>query len=65
MTWPFFKIYDADLNDHTFIKRLSAVAPNEIMRRDRMDFSISNTALRYAWVLLEKYNDSRNARKIL
>lgn len=60
----FLKTYDTELNDRTFVKRLSAVPPEEIARRGKTDFSTSNTALRYARVLLEKYNGARGGRKL-
>lgn len=60
----FIKTYDAELNDRNFVKRLSAIAPEEITRRGRMDFSTSNTSLRYARILLEKYNGSRGGKKL-
>lgn len=58
------KTYDMELNDRTFVKRLSTMAPEEITRRGRMDFSTNNTALRYARILLEKYNGSRGGKKL-
>ena len=38
--------------------------PEEITRRGRMDFSTSNTSLRYARILLEKYNGGRGGQKL-
>ena len=52
----FLKIYDTELNDRVFIKRLSDVDPDEIICRGRLDFSTNSTALRYARIFLEKYN---------
>jgi len=60
----FIKTYDSELNDRNFVKRLSTIDPEEIMRRGRMDFSTNNTALRYARVLLEKYNGARGGKKL-
>lgn len=60
----FLKTYDTELNDSTFIKRLSAVDPDEIIRRGKLDFSTNRTALRYARVLLEKYNGTRGGKKL-
>ena len=34
------------------------------IRRGRADFSTSNTALRFARVILEKYNGQRGGRKL-
>ena len=48
-----------------FIKRLSAVDPEEIIRRGKMDFSTNKAALRFARVILEKYNSQqRGGRKL-
>lgn len=60
----FIKTYDAELNDRNFVKRLSTIDPDEIMRRGRMDFSTNITSLRYARVFLEKYNGSRGGKKL-
>ena len=60
----FIKTYGSELNDRTFVKRLSTIAPEEVVRRGRMDFSTSNTALRYARIVLEKYNGSRGGKKL-
>lgn len=60
----FVKTYDTELDDHTFIKRLSAVDPDEINRRGRADFSTNNAALRFARVLLEKFNGQRGGKKL-
>ncbi len=60
----FIKTYDSELNDRNFVKRLSTIDPEEIMRRGRMDFSTNNTSLRYARVLLEKYNGARGGKKL-
>lgn len=60
----FVKTYDTELDDHAFIKRLSAVDPDEINRRGRADFSTNNAALRFARVLLEKYNGQRGGKKL-
>lgn len=60
----FIKTYDTELDDGAFIKRLSTVDPDEINRRGRADFSTNNAALRFARVLLEKYNGQRGGRKL-
>ena len=60
----FVKTYDTELNDRTFISRLSQAGPDEINRRGRADFSTSNNALRFARVILEKYNGQRGGRKL-
>lgn len=56
--------YGADLNDKIFVRRLSSMAPEEITRRGRLDYSTNNTALRYARILLERYNGARNTSKL-
>ena len=52
----FLKTYETELSDHTFIKRMSTVDPEEIIRRGKADFSTNKAALRFARVILEKYN---------
>lgn len=60
----FVKTYETELNDNTFSARLSQADPDEINRRGRADFSTNNTALRFARVILEKYNGQRGGRKL-
>lgn len=61
----FIKTYETELNDHTFVQRLSAVPPEEIVRRSKADFSTNNRALRCAKVLWDKYNSGcRGGRKL-
>ena len=60
----FLKTYDTELDNANFIKRLSTVDPEEIIRRGKLDFSTSSIALRYARVLLEKYNSQRRGKKL-
>lgn len=60
----FLKTYETELDDRAFIKRLSLVDPDEIIRRGKGDFSTGNTALRYARVILEKYNGQRGGKKL-
>ena len=49
----------------TFIKRLSAVDPEEIFRWGKVDFSTNKAALRFARVILSKYNSQqRGGRKL-
>lgn len=52
----FVKTYETELVDQTFIKRLSAIDPDEIIRRGKVDFSTNKAALRFARVILSKYN---------
>lgn len=60
----FIKTYDTELNDEMFLSRLSMIDPDEINRRGRADFSTNNAALRFARVILEKYNGQRGGRKL-
>lgn len=60
----FVKTYETEINDKTFVSRLSQADPDEINRRGRADFSTSSVALRYARVILEKYNGQRGGRKL-
>ncbi len=61
----FVKTYETELVDQIFIKRLSAVDPDEIIRRGKVDFSTNKAALRFARVILSKYNSQqRGGRKL-
>lgn len=61
----FLKTYEMELVDQTFIKRLSTVDPEEIIRRGKVDFSTNKAALRFARVILNKYNcQQRGGRKL-
>ena len=61
----FLKTYETELNDAAFIKRLSAVDPDEIIRRGKVDFSTNKAALRFARVIWDKYNGQhRGDRKL-
>ena len=60
----FLKTYGEELGDNAFVKRLSAVDPDEIIRRGKLDFSTKNESLRYAKVILEKYNSVRGGKKL-
>ena len=61
----FLKTYGAEMDDRLFIRQLSKVDPDEIIRRGKLDFSTNNNGLRYARVILEKYNSQRkNAKKL-
>lgn len=55
----FLKTYETDLEDRAFISQLSKVDPNEINQRGKLDYSTGNVALRYARLILEKYNGQR------
>ena len=59
------KTYETELDDDVFVKRLSTVDPEEILRRGRADFSTNKAALRFARVILGKYNSQqRGGRKL-
>ncbi|MBD5152031.1 MAG: hypothetical protein HDT16_05975 [Oscillibacter sp.] len=61
----FLKTYETELNDATFIQRLSTVDPDEIIRRGKVDFSTNKAALRFARVIWDKYNgQQRGGRKL-
>lgn len=60
----FVKTYGAEFSDKSFVKRLSKTDPEEINRRGRADFSTNSMALRFARVILEKYNGQRGGRKL-
>jgi len=55
----FLKTYEAELPDQTFIRRLSVVDPEEIIQRGKLDFSTNRAALRFARVILSKYNSQQ------
>jgi len=52
----FLKTYEPEVSDALFVRRLSKVDPEEIVRRGKLDFSTNRAALRYARVILDKYN---------
>ena len=60
----FVKTYGEDFTDRTFITKLSKVEPDEINRRGKADLSTSNGALKFARVILEKYNGKRGGKKL-
>ena len=61
----FIKTYETELVDQIFIQRLSAIDPEEIIRRGKVDFSTNKAALRFARVILSKYNSQqRGGRKL-
>lgn len=49
----FVKTYEAELHDRTFIRRMSAVSPEEIIRLGRIE---TDVGLRFARIILDKYN---------
>lgn len=60
----FLKTYGKELSDAVFVRRLSAVDPDEIIRRGRADVSTRNAPLRYARIILEKFNSCRGGKKL-
>lgn len=50
----FVKTYGLELSDRTFIRSMSAVGPDQILRQGRID---NNAALRYARIIWENYNE--------
>lgn len=61
----FIKTYETEMEDKVFISQLSRVDPEEIIRRGKLDFSTAKYALRFARVILEKYNAQRKEGKKL
>ena len=61
----FLKTYETELDDDAFIKRLSGVDPDEILRRGKADFSTNRAALRFARVIWDKYNSQRSGGRKL
>lgn len=61
----FVKTYETEMEDKVFISQLSRVDPEEIIRRGKLDFSTAKYALRFARVILEKYNAQRKEGKKL
>ncbi len=49
----FVKTYEAELSDRAFIRRMSIVGPEEIIRLGRIETDI---ALRFARIIRDKYN---------
>ena len=61
----FLKTYETQINDHSFITRFSAIAPEEIIKKARTDLSTSRNDLRCARSLLVKYNKAvRRGKKL-
>ncbi len=49
----FIKTYETELSDRAFIRRMSLVSPEEIIRLGRIE---TDVALRFARIILDKYN---------
>lgn len=49
----FVKTYESELNDRTFIRRMSLVTPEEIIHLGRAE---ADAGLRFARIILDKYN---------
>lgn len=52
----FFKTYGSEIKDANFIKRLSKYTPQELISAGKSDQSTSDMSLKFARVLLNKYN---------
>ena len=50
----FVKTYEAELNDQTFMQRMSVVSPEEIIYLGRIE---TDVGLRFARIILEQYNN--------
>ena len=53
----FVKTYGLELSDQTFIRSMSAVGPEQILRQGRID---NNAALRYARIIWANYNEQQH-----
>jgi len=60
----FLKTYETELVDRTAVRRLANIDPEEVLRRGKTDFSTNHAALRYARVLLKKYNSQPGGHKL-
>ena len=60
----FLKTYESELDNAVFIEYLSRINPESIIRCSRQDFSTGSVALRYARVLLKKYNNQPDGEKL-
>ena len=49
----FIKTYETELHDRAFIRRMSLVSPDEIIRLGRIE---TDVGLRFARIILDKYN---------
>ena len=49
----FVKTYEVELSDRAFIRRMSIVSPEEIIRLGRIE---TDVGLRFARIILDKYN---------
>lgn len=54
----FLKTYEPELDDQMFIDCMSAVSPDEIIRRGRIDSSV---ALRFARIIWDSYNSQQSS----
>lgn len=61
----FLKTYETEVSDHIFIRSMSVIDPDAIIRRGKADFSASRAALRYARVILEQYNSQQHGGRKL
>ena len=50
----FIKTYETELHDRAFIRRMSLVSPDEIIRLGRIE---TDVGLRFARIILDKYNN--------
>ena len=52
----FLKTYETEIDDYTFVARLSQVDPFDIAQLAKVDFTTDRRSLRYARVIRKKYN---------
>ncbi len=60
----FLKTYETEIDDYTFVARLSQVDPFDIAQLAKVDFTTDRRNLRYARVLRKKYNAYPGGKKL-
>ena len=60
----FLKTYETEIDDYTFVARLSQVDPFDIAQLAQVDFTTDRRNLRYARVILKKYNAHPGGKKL-
>lgn len=60
----FLKTYETEIDDYTFVARLSQVDPFDIAQQAKADFTTDRRNLRYARVLRKKYNTHPGRKKL-
>ncbi|MEY8573609.1 DUF6551 family protein [Oscillospiraceae bacterium 21-37] len=60
----FLKTYETEIDDYTFVARLSQVDPFDIAQLAKVDFTTDRRSLRYARVIRKKYNAHPGGKKL-